>query len=144
MGKIPELNECNPGLDPVEYNVLIAPEEFEAVTKGGIILADATKEREELAQVRGLLVAVSPLGFNFDTWPEDGPPRPKAGDHVIYAKYAGTLIKGDDGREYRLCKDKDVAAVIRRAPAPRPVANAQNPYQTDIDALAQMGCAPSY
>ena len=114
MGKIPAIEDCKPGFDPVEYNCIVAPEEMETVSKGGIIFADTTKEREELAQVRGLLVAVSPLAFNYDTWPEAEKDRqPKAGDQVIYGKYAGILIKGDDGREYRLLKDKDVAAVIR-------------------------------
>ena len=112
--KLPELSECAPGFDPVEYNVVIAPEQVETVTKGGILLPDQTKEMDEIAQVRGLLVAASPLAFNFDQWPEDAPRKPRPGDHVVYAKYAGTLLKGDDGREYRVCKDKDIVAVIRR------------------------------
>lgn len=115
MAKIPSLSECKPGFDPVEYNVLIAPEEVETKTSGGIIIPENTKETEQTAQVRGLIVSVSPLAFNFDEWPTDAPPRPKAGDHVIYAKYGGTIIKGDDGRDYRLLKDKDVCAVIRKS-----------------------------
>jgi chaperonin GroES len=114
MGTIPALSDCNPGFDPVEYNVLIAPETVAEKTAGGLFLPDAVKETDELAAVRGLLVAVSPLAFNFDEWPSDGPPRPKAGDHVIYARYGGIVLKGDDGRDYRLLKDKDVGAVIRR------------------------------
>ena len=113
MGHIPDLKDCNPGFEPVEYNVLIAPEEVETKTAGGIILVDNTKETEQTAQVRGVLVAASPLAFNFDEWPENAPPRPKPGDHVIFAKYGGTIIKGDDGRDYRMCKDKDVCAVVR-------------------------------
>ena len=113
MGTIPKLEDCKPGFYPVEYNVIIAPEETETVTKGGLFLPDRVKETEDLAQVRGLLVDASPLAFNFDDWPADRiDRRPKAGDHVIYAKYAGILITGDDGREYRLAKDKDIAAVI--------------------------------
>ena len=114
MGHIPSLEDCNPGFEPVEYNVLIAPEEVQKKTAGGIIIPENTQETEQTAQVRGLLAAVSPLAFNFDVWPEDAPPRPKAGDHVLYAKYAGIIVRGDDGREYRMCKDKDVMAVIRR------------------------------
>lgn len=112
--KIPELTDCNPGFDPVEYKVIVAPEEVLKVTAGGIMLPETTQETDELAIVRGLLVATSPLAFNFDTWPEDGPPRPKAGDHVIYARYAGTVMKGDDGRDYRLMHDKDICAVVRK------------------------------
>lgn len=111
MGLIPNLSDCNPGIAPVEYNVLIAPEEVETKTKGGIILADITKEAGDLASMRGCLVAVSPFAFNYDTWPIDTR-KPEPGDAVIFGKYAGILIKGADGREYRLCKDKDVAAVL--------------------------------
>jgi co-chaperonin GroES (HSP10) len=118
MGTIPKLEDCNPGFRPVEYKVIIAPEEVETVTKGGIILADRTAETEALAQVRGLLVDVSPLAFNFDQWPEDmAHLRPKAGDHVIYGKYLGTLVKGDDGREYRVLHDKDIMGVVTRSNA---------------------------
>ena len=113
MGTIPKLEDCKPGFYPVVYNVLISPEEPETVTKGGLFLPDRVKETEDLAQVRGLLVDASPLAFNFDDWPADAlHKRPKPGNHVIYAKYAGILITGDDGREYRLAKDKDIAAVI--------------------------------
>ena len=112
MGKIPSLNDCKPGLIPTEYNVLIAPEETETVTKGGIILTDDAKEKKDLAQVRGLLVAASPLAFNFDTFPEGYQP-PQSGDVVVYAKYGGVLVTGDDGREYRILKDKDVCAIVR-------------------------------
>jgi co-chaperonin GroES (HSP10) len=114
MGTIPQLEDCNPGLRPVEYNVIIAPEVVETVTKGGIIIADITKDADQLAQVRGLLVDVSPLAFNFDTWPDSAAEmRPKAGDHVLFAKYAaGIEFKGDDGRTYKLVSDKSIAAVI--------------------------------
>lgn len=118
MGTIPKLEDCNPGLRPVEYNVIIAPEEVETVTKGGIILTDAAKDGDQLAQVRGLLVDVSPLAFNYDSWPDEAADkRPRAGDHVLYGKYAaGIEFKGDDGRTYKLINDKSVAAVIT-APA---------------------------
>lgn len=111
MGKIPELSECKPGIDPVEYNVLIAPEDTEEVTKGGIILTNTLKETNDLAAQKGRLVAVSPLAFGYSDWPE-GSRIPQAGDAVVFAKYAGTLIEGADGREYRLTKDKDIAAIL--------------------------------
>lgn len=107
------LNDCNPGIEPFEFNVLVYPEETETVTKGGIILTDRQREVEGIASVRGLLVAVSPAAFSYHDWP-DSVKLPEAGDHVIFAKYAGTLITGDDGKEYRICKDKDITAIVRR------------------------------
>lgn len=108
-GTIPALNECDPGFAPVEYNVVVRPEDVSDKV-GSIFIANATKEKEELACVRGRLVAVSPLAFNYAEWPEGKMPNPGAA--VIFAKYAGVLIKGRDGNEYRLCKDKDIAAVV--------------------------------
>jgi len=111
VSKIPELNECDPGLAPTEYNVLIAPEVIEDRTAGGIFLPEQAKETDQLAQTRGRIVAVSPLAFNFDNWPDDAR-KPSVGDVVWYGRYAGTVIAGRDNREYRLCKDKDVGALV--------------------------------
>lgn len=95
------------GLQPVEYKILIEPEEVEQKSTGGIILAPTTTEKEKMAQVRGTLVAVG--GNAFEDWL---PPLPKVGDRIWYAKYAGYVIKGDDGKEYRLANDKDCAAIV--------------------------------
>ena len=121
MGKIPALSDCRPGIQPVEYNVLIAPEDTEEVTAGGIILTSNTKETNDLASQKGRLLSVSPLAFDYSDWPE-GSRKPQVGDAVIFAKYAGTLIKGVDGKEYRIIKDKDVAAVLEELPVLPPVA----------------------
>lgn len=111
MGKIPELSECDAGIAPMEYNVVVAPETIEQKTAGGVYLPDSVKETQELAATRARLVAVSPHAFSYaDEWPEGS--KPKVGDVVLTAKYAGTLYKGSDNREYRLCKDKDIAAVV--------------------------------
>lgn len=120
MGKIPQLSDCNPGFLPTEYNVVVRPEEVETVTKGGILLADSTQERDGLAAVRGRLVAVSPLAFTYHDAPGAKPRSgwvrgtapPQVGDAVIFKKYGGILVDGDDGAEYRLLKDSDVIAVL--------------------------------
>lgn len=111
MAKTPALADCNPGFTPFEFNVVIAPEEVEAVTAGGLYLPDQVKEREGMATMRGRLVSVSPVAFNYADFPE-GARIPQAGDEVLFAKFAGTLVTGKDGREYRLCKDRDIAAVM--------------------------------
>lgn len=113
MGRIPSLDELDPGIVPCEFNVLIAPEEVEEKTKGGIILPDTTKEVDQLAAMRGRLVAVAPMA-GASIWPE-GEGRPKPGDAVYFAKYAGILVKGRDDRDYRACKDKDLIAVIEES-----------------------------
>lgn len=102
-------------LSPVEFNVVIEPDRVEeGKTKGGIILPDEVKESKDAAMMMGTLKAVSPLAFNYDTWPEDAiDKRPKVGDRVLFAKYGGTLVKHPDSLiEYRVTKDKDIIAVI--------------------------------
>ena len=111
MGHIPELSECNPGIAPMEYNCLVAPESAETKTAGGIILLDKTAETEALASQKGRLVALSPHAFSYAEWPE-GARKPEVGDAVLFAKYAGGLIDGSDKREYRVLKDKDIIAVL--------------------------------
>lgn len=111
MKKLPKIEDCKPGIKPSEYNVLVAPEDTEELTAGGIILPASTKETNDIATVFGRLVAVSPHAFSYAiAWPVGS--MPKVGDAVVFAKYAGNLILGADGREYRLCKDKDIAAVM--------------------------------
>jgi chaperonin GroES len=95
------------GLVPVEYKILIEPEEVEQKSAGGIVLATATTEKEKMAQVRGKLIAVG--GNAFEDWKGR---IPQVGDAIWYAKYSGYMIKGKDGKEYRLANDKDCAAVV--------------------------------
>lgn len=96
------------GLHPVEYKILIEPEEIERKTESGIILTDKVTDREKMAQVRGKLIAVG--GNAFEDWNE---PIPKVGDTVSYAKYAGLIVEGSDEKEYRLANDKDITAIVQ-------------------------------
>lgn len=110
MALIP-LSDCNPGFEPFEFNVVVLPEQLEEKI-GSVFIAAQTKDVNEAAAVRGTLVAISPAAFSYHDWSE-GARMPTPGDYVIFAKYGGTLIKGDDGREYRLLKDRDISAVIK-------------------------------
>jgi co-chaperonin GroES (HSP10) len=102
------------GISPVEYKILILPEQAEETDEtlkrakaAGLVLVDKTTEREKMAQVKGRLVAVG--GNAFEDWAGQ---VPQIGDVVYFAKYAGFVIKGDDGQEFRLCNDKDVSAIV--------------------------------
>jgi chaperonin GroES len=98
------------GILPTEYKVLIYPKQVDERTKGGIIIPDESKDREQFAQMEGTLVARSPLAFTYDDWKSASPPS--VGDRVLFAKFAGAKVTGKDGKEYRLVNDKDVAAVL--------------------------------
>lgn len=99
------------GVDPLDMRVLVLPDPVEEVTKGGIILADATKEQAKYATVKATLIAAGETA-----WAEAiaggrfTPPQP--GQRVMIAKYGGSVFKGDDGREYRIMNDEDVIGVL--------------------------------
>jgi co-chaperonin GroES (HSP10) len=115
-------NITNPnpsGIAPFEFKVVVLPDDAEAETlkqygalaKSGFKLAEEAKERYDYAAQTGRLIAISPVAFTYETWPE-GTRLPQTGDHVAFAKYAGFRMKGKDGIEYRVINDKDVAAVL--------------------------------
>lgn len=102
------------GITPTEFKVMIDPTPVESKI-GSIIIPDTTKEREEYAQIKGRVVAVSPLAFSYataDEWTAAGAAKPKPGDTVLYAKYAGVRVKGKDGKDYLIVNDKDITATI--------------------------------
>lgn len=112
---IPKLEDCHPGLRPVEYNLIIAPARAaETMGAAGLIRrTDQDIETEQLALQIGRIIDMSPLAFNYEEWKDCEDRKPKVGDVVWFARYAGGLIEAAfDGQPYRIIKDKDVAAVI--------------------------------
>ena len=100
-------------LHPVEYKCVVKLYDVEeadptlaAAKKAGIVLATQYKEREQMAQVKGQLVAAG--GNAFEDWQGK---KPAPGDTVIIAKHSG-LIYRDDEEEYRIINDKDIAAIL--------------------------------
>jgi co-chaperonin GroES (HSP10) len=109
MGTIPALDDCKPGLRASGFSIIVAMEPIPGVASG-IHLPDEVIEKRRLLQVRGRLVDMSPVAFDFAQFPDDA--LPKIGDAVMIAKLAGTMITGNDGREYRVCLDKDLVAIV--------------------------------
>lgn len=105
---LPNLEDCKPGIRATGFNVLVALPDKEGKI-GSIILPDNLSDRERMAQVRGRVVSISPAAFDFANF---GDAHAKEGDAVVFAKFAGIVIEGDDKREYRLLQDKDVAAIV--------------------------------
>lgn len=100
------------GITPVDMRVLVRPDPVEEVTKGGIIVADVTKDKQKYAGTKATLVAV---GSNaFVDWGEKAD-KPKPGDRVHFAQYSGSWIKGEDGVEYVILNDKDLTSVLEAA-----------------------------
>lgn len=111
MGEIPKIEQCAPGIDAVGFRVLVAVQPTEEVTKGGIILSTQTTDKDRLVQTRGRIVSMGSVAFDFARFPEGT--QPQVGDAVMFAKLAGYMFDGADGREYRLIHDQDVSAIIQ-------------------------------
>lgn len=103
----------------MEYNVLVRPVHTEKKTDGGLYLPEDVQTKNEHAQTRGVLVDVSPMAFCNSDWPSDmESAKPKIGDIVSYARYAGanSRMVGRDEKDYILIKDIDITAVIEDSP----------------------------
>ena len=87
-------------LNPLSDRVVLKQLEAEEKTKSGIILADSAKEKPQEAEV----IAVGP-GTKEVTM------QVKAGQNVVYSKYAGTNVKLDDD-EYIIVKQDDILAIV--------------------------------
>ena len=91
-------------LVPLYDRVVVKMEEAEETTKSGIVLAAASKEKPQVAEV----LAVGPGGV------VDGKEvvmQVKVGDKVITSKYSGTEVK-IDGEELIVVRQNDILAVV--------------------------------
>ncbi|MDE2097562.1 MAG: co-chaperone GroES [Patescibacteria group bacterium] len=93
------------GITPCGHRILVLPEEVETKTKSGIILHDKLAEREEMAQIRGTVIEVGG-----DSYQDTPTVWCQAGDRILFAKYAGLVYDGQDGKKYRVINDLDVVA----------------------------------
>lgn len=114
---VPKLEDCRPGIRPIEYNVIVAPAPATEDKKiGSIFIPDDSKETLDLAMQVGRIVAQSPLAYGYEHWPDDSL-KPQIGEIVWFARYGGKEFTGADGKTYRILKDRDIGAVIEADPA---------------------------
>jgi chaperonin GroES len=90
---------------PLQDRLVVKRLAEEEKTKGGIIIPDAAKEKPQ----EGKVIAVGP-GKVTDNG-QRVTPEIKAGDKVLFGKYAGTEIK-IDGEEHLILREDDVLAII--------------------------------
>jgi chaperonin GroES len=96
------------GIEPMDLRVLVLPDPIEERTKGGIILAEMTREQQKHAVVKGTLVAVGENAWEEAAARSHAFERPQPGARVMIAKYGGIEVKGLDGKDYRLLNDEDI------------------------------------
>ena len=90
---------------PLADRVLVRVMEEQEVKRGGIIIPDTAKEKPQQANV---------LAVGAGRITEDGKVQPmdvKAGDKVVFSKYAGTEVKVD-GDDLLVIREDDVLGVI--------------------------------
>ena len=103
-------------------------DEAASMTSGGVSLPETLIERQSMAAESGVLVAVAAGAFllNEDMTPWTGE-KPKPGDRVYVEKYAGKLVKGRDGKTYRLMDYGCIGATYE----PEEGAESGEPYKGD-------------
>ena len=90
---------------PLHDRVVVKRIDAENKTKGGIIIPDTAKEKPLEAKV---------ISVGNGKVMEDGKVRPldiKAGDTILFSKYAGTEIK-IDGEDHLILREEDVLGII--------------------------------
>lgn len=85
---------------PLHDRVIVKPAAAEEKSAGGIIIPDTAKEKPQ----KGVVVAAGPGKV-------DEPVTVKAGDSVLYGKYAGTELT-IDGQEYLIMRESDILAIV--------------------------------
>ena len=104
-----EIDESSKLPEPTGWRILVLPFKQKEKTKGGLILADETVERSQVASTCGLVLRMGPHCYDKERYPEG--PWCKKGDWIIFARYAGSRIKIDGG-EIRLLNDDEVLATV--------------------------------
>ena len=94
-------------LQPLGERLVIQREEGESTTSGGIVLPDSAKEKP----IEGEVIAVGNGKVQ-----EDGKIRPldiKAGDRVLFGKYAGTEITIEN-EDYLIVRESDILGIVSK------------------------------
>ena len=92
---------------PLQDRIIVKRIEEEEKTKGGIIIPDTAKEKP----MEGEVIAVGTGKIL-----ENGKKQPlevKAGDRILFSKYAGTEVK-IDGVEHLIMKEDDILGIIEK------------------------------
>jgi chaperonin GroES len=100
------------GWKPTGHRVLVKVEQVERKTESGIIIADITADKEQIAQDAGIVVEVGNTAYSdqSEKWCD-------IGDYIKFGRYAGQVIRpreSNDEIEYRVINDLDVVLVKKK------------------------------
>ena len=94
-------------LQPLHDRIVVQRIEEGEVRRGGLIIPDSAKEKPQEGKV---------LAVGTGTVTEDGKKIPldvKAGDRVLFGKYAGTEVKIEN-EEHLILREDDILGVIEK------------------------------
>lgn len=94
-------------IKPLGDRVVIKVVEGETKTKSGIVLPDTAKEKPQEGEI--IAVGTGKVLDNGQRVALDV----KAGDRIIFSKYAGTEVKVD-GQEYLIVSERDILAIVEK------------------------------
>ena len=95
---------------PTGWRMLVLPFRMDQKSKGGVLFAHETIDKQQVASQCGNVLAMGPDCYKDKERYPDGP-WCKEKDWVMFARYAGSRIKIDGG-EMRLLNDDEVLATI--------------------------------
>ena len=90
---------------PLQDRVIVQRMDEEETTKGGIIIPDSAKEKPQEGKVKA--VGKGKVGDDGKVTPLDV----KAGDKILFGKYAGTEVK-IEGEDYIIMREDDILGVL--------------------------------
>jgi len=96
---------------PTGWRIIVLPFKMDEKTKGGVVLAESTLERQQVASQCGLVLAMGPQCYK-DTERYPTGPWCKVNDWVVFARYAGSRIQIEGG-EIRLLNDDEILATVQ-------------------------------
>ena len=96
---------------PTGWRMLVLPFRMSEKSKGGVLFANETVDKQQVASQCGNVLAMGPECYSDKTWYPHGP-WGKVGDGVVFARYAGSRIEIDGG-EVRLLNEDEILATVK-------------------------------
>lgn len=105
--------ENESGCIPIGEYILVLIDEATDTSKGGIIITPDILEKRQMAAETGIIAEIGDGAFfwNSERSREFVGRKPKVGDHILFARYAGRIVNGNDGKQYRIMMDKEVGGI---------------------------------
>mgnify|MGYP003111349480 CR=1 FL=1 len=95
---------------PTGWRILVLPFRMDEKSKGGVLFANETVDKQQVASQCGNVLAMGPDCYKDEERYSEGP-WCKVGDWVVFARYAGSRIQIEGG-EVRLLNDDEVLATV--------------------------------